>query len=183
MKDTQWMVITGAPCSGKTSAIELLESRGYAVVQEAARALIDQSLKDGLSLEEIKADELGFETKLLETKIATESALNPNQLIFLDRAIPDSIAYFIKAGFDATAPLAAGRLFRYRKVFLFERLHFKKDAVRSEDAATAERLEILLSESYRILGYDLIRVPVITVTKRVDFILSHLSERSDLLGR
>ncbi|MBW2239191.1 MAG: AAA family ATPase [Deltaproteobacteria bacterium] len=35
MQQTNWHVITGAPCSGKTSVICELERRGHPVVHEA----------------------------------------------------------------------------------------------------------------------------------------------------
>jgi predicted ATPase len=174
MKRTQWIVITGAPCSGKTSVVRALEIRGYEVVHEAARALIDQSLAQGLTLEKIKADELAFERRILSVKIVTESSLTPDHQVFLDRAIPDSIAYFQHAGFDITEPLASSRRFQYKRVFLFDRLLFKKDAVRSEDIATAAELDRLLADSYRMLGYSVIRVPVMTLPERTAFVLRHL---------
>jgi len=174
MQRTQWIVITGAPCSGKTSVIRALESRGYEVVHEAARALIDEALAQGLTLEKIKADELTFEKRILSAKIATESSLNPEHPVFLDRAIPDSIAYFRHAGFDITEALASSRLFQYKKIFLFDRLLFKKDAVRSEDIAAATELDRLLEDSYRMLGYSVTRVPVMTMAERTAFILRHL---------
>ncbi|MFH0730870.1 MAG: ATP-binding protein [Pseudomonadota bacterium] len=174
MQRTHWIVITGAPCSGKTSVIRILENDGYEVVHETARALLDHALAQGLTLEAIKADELTFERHVLSAKIAAESSLNKNRPVFLDRAIPDSIAYFRKAGFDITEPLASSRLFQYRKIFLFERLLFQKDAVRSEDDAIAAELERLLAESYEMLGYSVLRVPVMPVVERTEFILSHL---------
>lgn len=174
MQRTHWIVITGAPCSGKTSVIRSLENRGYEVVHEAARALIDGSLAQGLTLEEIKSDELAFEQRILSAKIAAESSLNADQQVFLDRAIPDSIAYFRHAGFDITEPLAASRLFQYKKIFLFERLLFKKDAVRSEDVAAATQIDRLLAESYGMLGYSIIRVPVMTAAERTAFVLRHI---------
>jgi predicted ATPase len=174
MQRTHWIVITGAPCSGKTSVIRALENGGYEVVHETARALIDQALLQGLTLEAIKADELTFERYVLSAKIAAESALNKNHPVFLDRAIPDSIAYFRRAGFDITEPLASSRLFQYRKIFLFERLLFKKDAVRSENDVIAADLERLIAESYEMLGFSVIRVPVMPVAKRTEFVLRHL---------
>lgn len=174
MQRTHWMVITGAPCSGKTSVIRALENRGYEVVHEAARAFIDEALAQGLTLEEIKADELAFERRILSAKIATESSLNADHTVFLDRAIPDSIAYFRHAGFDITEALASSRRFQYQKVFLFERLLFKKDAVRSESIAAAAELDRLLADSYQLLGYSIIRVPVMTLLERTLFVLRHL---------
>jgi predicted ATPase len=46
--------------------------------------------------------------------------------------------------------------------------------VRSEDEKIASKLEGLLKESYRMLGYEIIVVPLMSVNKRVDFILKHI---------
>lgn len=174
MQPTHWYVITGAPCSGKTSVIRALEVRGYTVVHEAARNIIDEQLQQGHSLAEIKADELSFESRILNRKIAVESSLPAMATLFLDRAVPDSIAYFKYTGLDIDAPLAGSRLFRYKKIFLFERLQFEQDRVRSENNAAAADLEKLLVESYQMLDYELLRVPVMPVAARCDFILHHL---------
>jgi predicted ATPase len=68
----QWYVITGAPCSGKTSVIHELEKRGYHIVTETARAHIEKQLAKGLTLSQIKEDELAFERHILHLKIADE---------------------------------------------------------------------------------------------------------------
>jgi predicted ATPase len=174
MKSTKWVVITGAPCSGKTSMIRELERRGFRVKHEVARALIDAALARGRSLEEIRADEEIFEGRILTAKVEIEKSLPPEALIFLDRAIPDSIAYFTHAHLDPTTPIRESRLYRYRQVFFFERLQIKKDAVRIEDEAAAKRLEQLLWQSYRDLGYQPVRVPLMPLTGRCDWVLSHL---------
>jgi len=56
MQQTNWHVITGAPCSGKTSVICELERLGHPVVHEAARAYIDKELEKGKTMARIKAD-------------------------------------------------------------------------------------------------------------------------------
>jgi len=174
MPRTNWCVITGAPCSGKTSVIKELEQRGYKVVHETARAYIDQQLAAGRRLEEIKADELAFENHILNDKLVIESTLPPNETIFFDRGIPDSIAYFKLAGLDADPPLKKSKRRRYRRVFFFERLGFLKDRVRSEDEDAADSLNSLIEESYRLLDYEIIPVPVLSIEQRVDYILSRL---------
>ena len=62
----------------------------------------------------------------------------------------------------------------YKKIFFFERLGFEKDAVRSEDDIIAAELDRLLRESYQMLGYNVVYVPLKSVSDRVDFILKHL---------
>ena len=91
---TNWHVITGAPCSGKTAVIQELEKRGYKVIHETARAYIDRRLNEGLPLQTIKADQQQFENHILDEKIRIESSLPRNETFFFDRGIPDSIAYF-----------------------------------------------------------------------------------------
>ena len=99
-----------------------------------------------------------------------ESGLAENETIFFDRGVPDSIAYFKLAGLDPTEPVYFSKLVRYKKVFLLERLDFFKDRVRSEDEDTAVKLNLLIEESYRMLGYDIVHVPVLSVKGRTDFI-------------
>ena len=174
MQQTNWHVITGAPCSGKTAVIGRLEQMGVAVVHEVARALIDAELEKGRTIEQIKANESAFEESILTRKIKIESSLDTAAVIFLDRAIPDSIAYYRFLSLDAAEPEEKSRLFRYKNIFLFDRFDFKNDPVRSEDDGTAQRLEMLLEGGYRKLGYDPVRVPKLSVEARTDFVLQHL---------
>ena len=171
---THWYVITGAPCSGKTAVINRLEQKGYAVVHEVARAYIDAELAKGKTLEDIKADEWAFERHILMAKIKLEARLKRTDIIFFDRAVPDSIAYYNLCGLDATEPRQKSLAIRYRKIFLLERLAFLTDPVRSEDETTADLLGHLIEESYQSLGYDLIHVPVGSVENRTQFILTRL---------
>ncbi len=168
---TNWCVLTGAPCSGKTSVIEGLADRGHQVVHEVARSYIDSQLAKGSSLSEIKADILAFERGILLEKVRIEKNLPRYRMVFLDRAVPDSIAYFQIEGLDIEEPLKYSQALRYRKVFLLDRLTFETDPVRSEDQALAARIEALLAKSYAMLGYEVIPVPVLTVGQRIDFVL------------
>ncbi len=172
IRRTRWCVITGAPCSGKTSVITELSLRGLRVVPEAARAYLDAELKKGRLLSEIKADPHCFEGRIFRAKLRVEARLPAGDALFLDRALPDSIAYYTLEGLDPSEPLRQSLRVRYRRVFLFERLEFMKDPVRSENAQSADRIEGLIETAYSGLGYDIIRVPVMPVPERVEFVLS-----------
>jgi predicted ATPase len=167
-------VITGAPCSGKTAVIHTLEQRGYKVVHEVARAYMDNELMKGKTLPEIKADERAFERHILMEKVRIESTLEKDEIIFFDRGVPDSIAYYKLNGLDSTEPFQKSGEVRYQNVFLFERLRFLTDPVRTEDEKTARRLNRLIEESYQSLGYDIVHVPLLSVEERTEFILKHL---------
>ncbi len=174
VQPTNWHVITGAPCSGKTTIIECLSKQGYQVVTEVARAYIDSCLAKGQTLEKIKSDPMAFEHRILMEKARIERSLATNELVFLDRAVPDSIAYYQLEGLVVDEPLAYSRRVNYKKVFLFHRLSFEKDSVRIEDQLMAARIEKLLTKCYAQLGYDLIHVPVMSITRRIEFVLQHV---------
>ena len=172
MDKTNWHVITGAPCSGKTAVICGLEQLGYRVVHESARAYIDEELQKGKSISRIKSDILSFESHILYKKIEIENRLPKNELIFFDRAVPDSIGYYLLEGLNPEEPIIKSKQQVYKKIFFFERLSFEKDEVRSEDDLIAARLDTLLKESYQMLGYDIIPVPLMTVEERIQFIVN-----------
>ena len=173
VRSTRWCVITGAPSSGKTAVILQLARKGCRVVHEAARAYIEEEQKKGRTLPDIKADRLDFERRILLKKLGIESHLPSTERIFLDRAVPDSIAYFRFEGLDSEEPERLSRLFRYHRVFLFDRLQFTPDAVRSENAESAETLERLLEVCYRELGYHPVRVPAMPVAERTQWVLDY----------
>ena len=172
MRPTRWTVITGAPCSGKTTVIQRLEQMGYRVVHEVARSIIDLEMARGLTLEQIRSDPDRFERGILERKLAIESDLPEDEEIFFDRGMPDSIAYFRIEGLDPAAPTAASRIRRYRQIWFFHRLACETDSVRTEDDAVARRIETLLADAYRALDYRIIPSRVCPVDERVDRILN-----------
>jgi len=174
MQRTNWYVITGAPCSGKTAVICVLEQMGYQVVHEVARAYIDKELGKGKSIAQIKADILSFEHNILYKKIEIENSLSQDATVFFDRAVPDSIGYYMLERLNPDEPIKKSKQTEYKKIFFFERLGFEKDAVRSEDDIIAAELDRLLRESYQMLGYNVVYVPLKSVSDRVDFILKHL---------
>lgn len=173
-RHTNWYVITGAPCSGKTAVICELERMGFQVVHEAARAYIDSELQKGRTMDSIRGDALKMQQAILCQKLKNEAHLPASEQIFLDRGIPDSIGYYHLSGLNAKEAVEHSGAVRYKKIFFFERLAFAKDRVRSEDAQTAAKLDTLTAAAYEMLAYDLIRVPVLSVRERTDFVLRHL---------
>lgn len=174
MKDAKWYVITGAPHSGKSTAISHLSKMGYCTCPEAARILIDKKISEGKKLEDIRRDELKFQKKILGMKIELEEKLPKDKTVFLDRGLPDSIAYYQLYGLDIKDVLKICRKKRYKKIFFLEPLPFKEDYARIEDKEGAKKLSEFLKKAYLNLGYEVIIVPVMPVEKRVEFILSKL---------
>jgi predicted ATPase len=107
-------------------------------------------------------------------KVRIESTLRKDAIIFFDRGVPDSIAYYKLNGLDSVEPFQKSREVRYQNVFFLESLRFLADPVRSENEQTARRLGRLIEESYQSLGYDLIQVPLLSVEERTQFVLERL---------
>jgi predicted ATPase len=176
MSETNWYVVTGAPSSGKTTLVGELEKLGYRVVHEVARGYIEAQMKQGRSLQEIRADNKAFENWILDAKIAIEAKLPKDQVIILDRAIPDSIAYFLAAGLDTREAIEKSPRNRYKKVFLLDRLPYRSDHARIEDNQTAVALDEDLERSYQMLGYHVIRVGVMSIQQRLESVLHEIEK-------
>lgn len=170
-----WYVITGAPCSGKTTIVQLLEKAGHKVIYEAARVYIDQEIKKGRSLKEIRKDELSFQRKVLESKTRVEKKLSPKEIVFLDRAIPDTIAYYELLGIPVDKKLEdIVKRSQYKKVFFFKKLDYEIDYARTETDEEVKKLEKLLLNTYKKLNLSIIKVPVMKIEDRLNFILNNL---------
>jgi len=170
-----WYVITGAPSSGKTTTLETLKKKGYKVFYEWARIYIDEEMKKGRTLKEIRKDELEFQRKILELKVNFEKKLSKKDFVFMERGIPDSTAYIQMCGIKNDKGLTRSlKNCSYKKVFLMELLKYKLDYARTESQEEAQILDDLLEKSYTDLGTKVIRVPKMSVAKRVKFILDNL---------
>jgi len=175
MKKNNWYVITGAPSSGKTTTLKYLKKKGHKVYFEWARIYIDEEMKKGKTLKEIRKDERLFQGKILKLKEDFEEKLNPKNLIFMERGIPDSMAYMKMLGAGKNKRLkTALKKCNYRKIFLMELIKYETDYARTESQEEAMILDELIEKSYLDLGIEVVRVPKLSVSKRVKFILDNL---------
>jgi predicted ATPase len=108
--------------------------------------------------------------------------LDPDELYFLDRALPDSLAYCRYLGIEPDPELlAALGTASYRKVFVLDLLPLAGDYARTEDAAAQLRIHATLIEVYEDLGFVVETVPVLSVEQRVDLILSRVDRLPQLV--
>ena len=94
MIQTNWYVITGGPGSGKTTTIDVLAGRGYKTTIEHARHYIDTQHQKGRTIDEIRKNQEEFQLGVLHMQMEQEAQLAPEELVFLDRALPDALAYY-----------------------------------------------------------------------------------------
>ncbi len=172
---TNWNVITGGPCTGKTTVIKLLTKRGYKTTIEHARHYIDTQKIRGRTIEEIKENKKQFQLGVLEMQIEQESELNLTDVVFLDRALPDAMAYYQFLGLEYDNRLIEQcNKYCYNKVFILERLPLINDYARLEDEEEQLRIHNLIIKVYESFPCPIVHVPVLVPEKRVDFILKNL---------
>jgi predicted ATPase len=175
---SNWYVVTGGPSSGIDTVLNTLKKMGYRVTSEVARDIIDEERAKGKTTPEIRRNEAKFQQRAFRRKIELENKLPKNQLIFLNRALPDSIAYYQNCGLNSQGVFNKCKRGLYKKVFLLKQLsQFTKDYARIENVKRAKKLSSLLKKAYRKLGYKVIIVPVMTPKRRAKFILSHLEPK------
>jgi predicted ATPase len=174
-KATNWYVITGGPGSGKTTTINILKARGYKTTIEHARHYLDTQLIKGKTVEEVRSNQQLFQLGVLDMQIDQEASIAPNDLVFLDRAIPDALAYYRFLHLDVDQRLTdALHSVSYKKVFILDCLPLVQDYARREDEAAQKKIHALLVEVYSSLQFPVIRVPVLPPEERVDLLLKNL---------
>ena len=179
--DKEIVVIIGGPGTGKTTLITELTRRGHCCYPEISREVTLEARRQGI-------EQLFLENPLLFSELLLEgrcrqykSALQePHPVVFIDRGIPDVLAYMhyigdpYPAGFDA-----ACRDHRYTRIFLlapWEEIYVSDDA-RYENFEQSRLIHGHLCETYSGYGYDLTEVPRGTAQERVEFILSQCGIR------
>jgi predicted ATPase len=174
---TRWVVFTGAPCSGKTSVAKYLAGLGYSVLEEAARVISATAFRDG-TLESLRGDENAFTELIARQRLQTEASLEPKMLHFLDRGLPDLVAFARAHNDDSNRWVALGAIFRYAFVFHFERLSLIKDSLRTETEDLCIILDQHTRSVYDELEYRVVSVPLFpgeveqSIARRAEFVLS-----------
>ena len=173
------VVIIGGQGTGKTTIIDGLLSMGYCCYTEISREVTMEDKKQGI-------EQLFLENPLLFSELLLEgrkkqfqnALLESHDIVFLDRGIPDVLAYMHYIGDSYPAFFdAACREHQYTKIFIlppWEEIYVSDDA-RYENYEQAKLIFEHLTETYQNYGYDLIEVPKDTVPNRIDFILNSLS--------
>ncbi|WP_439565403.1 AAA family ATPase [Microcella sp.] len=172
---TRWCVITGGPSCGKSTMVRALAGLGHRTTHEEARHYIDLQRIEGRTIEQIRSRQREFQRSVLQMQLETEAQLDPDELVFLDRALPDSLAYYRFLGLDPD-PLLLDALERvaYRTAFLLDLLPLHRDYARTEDEPAQRRIHELIGEVYRELGVPIVRVPVLPEAERVRFVLQNV---------
>ena len=174
------VVLIGGPSSGKTTLIEALKQKGHTCYPEVSREVIKEAQEQGIE-QLFLENPLLFSELLLEGRKKQFSAAQneTNSLVFLDRGIPDVLAYMHYIG-DSYPPHfdACCKEHKYTKIFIlppWEEIYISDDA-RYENYEQAKLIYDHLKETYQNYGYDLIEVPKGSLSDRITFILENVNQ-------
>lgn len=163
---TKWVVITGPPSSGKTTLLKLFADAGERTSPDSTRRLIASVVAEGRDAEEFRfADD--FQPRVLEAMAAAEAEVDPNERAFLEYALPCNIAFHRTEDRPLTPGLAeAAMRYRYADVFILDPVGWQSDAERVEGEKYQLAVHQHMFDVYREHGYDPIRIPAVSPTKR-----------------
>ncbi|MBT3397731.1 ATP-binding protein [archaeon] len=172
------MVLTGGACSGKTTLVNELKRRGYNVLEEVARQVLEE-LGTPSNLDEWAA----LESEIYQRQVSNEERVDRQSgLVFLDRGIGDIDAYMRHHFDQPSIDVTKAKIHRYDSIFLLERLPFEDDGLRVEvgdDEASEIHQKII--DSYHSMGYTTIQIPSfdapkdVAIKQRADLILEYLN--------
>ena len=171
---TNWHVITGGACSGKTTVIDLLAEQGHQTLPEVSRQYIEQELAKGRTLDEIFAS-ADDERAIKDWQRRAEEGLRAGDVVFLDRAMPDCLWFWRLHGLDPNEIVQECLCHRYASVFILDLLPLELDGARIEDKTFTLHFDECLVRDYSALGYQVVRVPVLPPQERVEYVLGMLS--------
>ncbi|WP_293874073.1 ATP-binding protein [Flavobacterium sp.] len=173
------IVITGGPGTGKTTIIDALIEQGYACFPEISRQVTLEAKKQGIGQLFLEKPLL-FSELLLEgrRKQYQQASADKSKIVFLDRGIPDILAYMHYIGDSYPAFFDhACQEYNYSKIFVLPPWEdiYESDEARYENFEQAKLIFDHLLETYQKYGYELIEVPRGPVENRIEYILSQLS--------
>ncbi|MGD0190090.1 MAG: AAA family ATPase [Rhizomicrobium sp.] len=174
----RFIVLTGCSGSGKSSLLNALARRGYAVVPEPGRQVIREQNYIGGDATPGDNPVKFLEFTISRTMHQMICAASTRSYVFFDRSIIDQLGGFVVLAREIPVHLEkAADVFRYhRRVFVMPpwRDIFRNDAERTHGFEDAVRMYGVQMKAYERFGYELVLLPQTTVEERADFVLRSL---------
>ena len=122
----------------------------------------------------MRLDYLGFQHMVLKRALNNISLIHDYEKVLFDYGIAESLAFMKVAGipWDNVIVQEAARL-HFRQVFVLDIVPLPlttDDMIRAESIQSRNLLRDLFQEIYKVLGHNPIRVPLLGVNERFEFI-------------
>ncbi|MFP3189771.1 MAG: ATP-binding protein [Thermoproteota archaeon] len=175
-------VISGGPCSGKTTLVNYLKNKGFYVVDEAARLVVERGLfrkEDFINIE--KRFEL--QKVISNIQIELENKVPDNTVAFLDRSLIDGVAYLWIVNLEPDVNfIEECKKRNYKAVFILEQLeNYTVDDVRYESYDMAKEIHKLIIKAYEFFGYQPFLIKRDSVEKRAEEVIKIVKRISNIL--
>ena len=172
------VAILGGPGTGKSTLIDELKKKGYCCYPEISRQVTIDAQKNGID-QLFLSDPFLFSKLLLEGRIKQfeDAQKEPHDIVFLDRGIPDVLAYIDYIGDHYPAEFEQHCMInKYTTAFILPPWQeiYLTDNERYETFEQAIEIQKHLVATYKKYDYELIEVPKDTVENRINFILNHI---------
>ena len=173
----QKYIITGAPGAGKTSIINELKKRKFNCIDENSREIIAEQIITGGKILPWK-NQIAFENKIANMRTQQYLASPEDCICFFDRSVLDCIAYLTSNNLEVPSEISEDiKKCNFNKTVFYTPIWeeiYVNDSERKEKIEQAIKIEKAIINTYQSKGYELIKIPKLSITERVDFIISKI---------
>jgi predicted ATPase len=173
----QKYIITGAPGTGKTAIINELKKRGFHCIDENSREVIAEQIKNGGEILPWK-NQIAFENKIANMRTEQYLTSAEDGICFFDRSAIDCIAYLRLNNLEVTSQILEDiKKCNFNRTVFYTPIWqeiYENDSERTENIASAKKIEISIISTYKSQSYELVEVPKLSIKQRADFIISKI---------
>ncbi len=166
MNKSNCFIITGGPCAGKTTTINVIKDLGFNVKYELGTQIIQEGQLFPYHNRHKFQEEIFLRRRRLEDSISDCA-----EVYFLERGFPDGQAYYLIDNLTPPDYFQMLDLSHYKIVFLLEELpFFENNGIRWENREFSQKLNKLLLQSYQEHNLPVFPIPYAEPKLRVKLI-------------